>query len=120
MSDVIVEVIEEQYQVTIEDEDNIVVTVGEQGPEGIPGASTASAVAVTPYGPITATTAQGAIEQLADQLFKSATAPISNVEEGDLWYDTSVDVLKVYKNGSWINMILEPDLTNASLDGGYF
>lgn len=120
MSDVIVQVVEEEYLVTIEDDDHIVVTVGEQGPEGIPGASNASAITVTPYGPITATTAQGAIEQLADQLFKSATAPTTNVEEGDLWYDTSVDVLKVYKNGSWINMILEPDLENAVLNGGYF
>lgn len=117
MSDVIVEVVEENYQVTVQDETNLVVTVGEPGP---PGTGSAATVAVTPYGPITATTAQGAIEQLADQLFKSGTAPTTNVEEGDLWYDTTNDILKVYKNGSWINMILEPDLENAVLNGGYF
>lgn len=120
MSDTIVQVIEEQYQVTIIDDTNIVVTVGEQGPPGTAGATTGTGVTITPYGSISATNAQAAIEQLADQLFKSAIEPTNNLEEGDLWYDTANDILKVYKNGYWINMILEPDLTNASLDGGYF
>ena len=66
----------------------------------LPGATPASTVTVTPYGPVTATNIQGAIEQLADQNFRSAGAPTANIGEGDTWYDTDDDQFKVYRETS--------------------
>ena len=39
-----------------------------------------------------------ALEKLADQFFRGTTAPTgSNLEEGDLWYDTDDNQLKIYQ-----------------------
>ena len=58
----------------------------------------AASVSVTPTGSVTATTLQGAIEQLAAQDFRSNAAPTgSNVEVGDTWYDTDDNVFYVYR-----------------------
>ena len=60
--------------------------------------SVAAGVASDAYGPITATTVQGALEQLADQNFRQAAAPTgATVSEGDTWYDTDDDEFKVYR-----------------------
>lgn len=64
----------------------------------LPGATPASTVTVAPYGPITATNIQAAIEQLADQNFRQDAAPTgATVSEGDTWYDTDDDEFKVYR-----------------------
>jgi len=95
-------------------------------------ATDASNVTVTPVGTITATDLQAALEELADQKFVSATAPASddaNLEEGDLWYDTANNTLKVYRNTSWEEITLNAQLsesasgseyTDVTLNGGYF
>lgn len=58
----------------------------------------ASGVTSEAYGSVTATTVQGAIEQLADQNFRQAAAPTgATVSEGDTWYDTDDDEFKVYR-----------------------
>ena len=63
------------------------------------------------HGPITADNVRDAIQQLADQNFRSTTAPTgSNVQEGDTWYDTDDDQLKVYRETStntfeWVPII---------------
>ena len=58
----------------------------------------ASGVTSQAYGSVTATTVQGAIEQLADQNFRQAAAPTgATVSEGDTWYDTDDDEFKVYR-----------------------
>jgi hypothetical protein len=84
-------------------------------------------IEIQPYGSITATTIQGAIEQLADQNFRSTTTPTgSNVEEGDTWYDTDDNQLKVYRETSagvfeWVPIIIgniSPD--SDTLDAGAF
>ena len=63
--------------------------------------SAASGVSSAAYGSVTATTVQGAIEQLADQSFRQAAAPTgATVSEGDLWYDTDDDEFKVYRETS--------------------
>ena len=60
--------------------------------------SAASGVSSAAYGSVTATTVQGAIEQLADQDFRQAAAPTgATVSEGDTWYDTDDDEFKVYR-----------------------
>ena len=55
------------------------------------------------HGPITADNVRDAIQQLADQQFRGTTAPSSstaNLEEGDLFYDTDDNQIKVYRETS--------------------
>jgi hypothetical protein len=60
--------------------------------------NTATTIASSAYGSITATNVQGALEQLADQNFRQAAAPTgATVSEGDTWYDTDDDEFKVYR-----------------------
>jgi hypothetical protein len=79
---------------------------------------------VAPYGTITATTVQDALKQLADQDFRSNDAPTgTNVSEGDTWYDTDDNILKVYREVSsnvfaWTNVVVAD--TNELLDAGAF
>ncbi len=84
----------------------------------------ASTLPVTPYGTVTATNVQAAIEQLADQDFRATDAPTgTNVSEGDTWYDTDDNVMKVYREISagvfgWTNLVVTD--TDALLDAGAF
>ena len=94
----------------------------------------ASQIAITPVAgtDIDATNIQEALHQLADQRFTGATAPASsdaNLEEGDLWYDTANNLLKVYRNTTWENLVIAAQLAEDSgtteyadvnLNGGYF
>jgi len=74
---------------------------------------------------IPAGTVANALGVLADQFFRSDTAPTgSNLEEGDLWYDTNDDQLMVYRETSPSNFEFVP-LASATgtmdnLDGGGF
>lgn len=84
-------------------------------------------VAIEPYGTVTATTVQGAIEQLADQDFRTTDTPTgSNIEEGDTWYDTDDNQLKVYRETSpgifeWVPIIVGNISENSdTLDAGAF
>ena len=86
--------------------------------------SDSAAMGVTPYGTITATTVQAALNQLADQDFRSTSTPTgTNVSEGDTWYDTDDNILKVYREVSsnvfaWTNVVVAD--TNELLDAGAF
>jgi hypothetical protein len=85
-----------------------------------------------PGSDITATNVQDAIHQLADQKFVGAVAPSSsdtNLDEGDLWYDTQLNKLKVYRNTTWEDLVIAAQLSEGSaateyaditLNGGYF
>ncbi len=79
---------------------------------------------ITPYGSITANNVQGALEQLADQDFRSTSAPTgTNVSEGDTWYDTDDNEMKVYREIStgvfaWTNFVVAE--TDETLDAGAF
>jgi hypothetical protein len=92
----------------------------------IPEAGTsASGITLVPYTTVTATNVQTALEQLADQFFRSASAPTGgNLAEGDLWYDTDDDQLKVYRETSLNNFEFVPLAaatdTMDNLDGGLF
>ena len=109
-------------------EDQVVVTTTTT----LSGGTDASNVTVTPVGTITATDLQSALEQLSDQKFVSATQPSSgdtNLEEGDLWYNTTDDTLNVYREGAWEEITLNAQLsedyqgteyTDVTLNGGYF
>ena len=79
---------------------------------------------VAPYGTITATNVQSALEQLADQDFRSNDTPTgTNVSEGDTWYDLDDNTMKVYREISsgvfaWTNVVVAE--TNDTLDAGAF
>lgn len=66
-----------------------------------------------------------ALEILADQFYRGTDAPTgNNLEEGDLWYDTDDDQLKVYRETS-SNIFEFVPLAQATgtmnnLDGGLF
>ena len=65
--------------------------------------SDASGVNFTPHGTVTATNVQSALQQLADQQFRGTTPPAdgtANLEEGDLFYDTDDNQIKVYRETS--------------------
>ena len=52
---------------------------------------------------------QTALQQLADQNFRGASAPTgSTLDEGDIWYDTDDDQLKVYRETSTGNFAFVP------------
>ena len=80
-----------------------------------------------PYGTLTAVNVQDALEQLADQDFRTPTTPTgANIEEGDTWYDTDDNQLKVYRETSegvyeWVPIMvgnISPD--SDTLDAGAF
>jgi hypothetical protein len=90
---------------------------------GVPGGS----VNITPYGTITATDLQTALEQLADQYFRQNETPTGpNIEEGDMWYDKDDDQLKAYRETSigvfeWVPVILgDPTATSDIVDAGAY
>ena len=76
---------------------------------------------------VTATTLQGAIEQLAANQFKSNSPPTgAGVDEGDTWYDLDDNQMKVYRETStgvfnWVPLIIG-DIAGDSdtLDAGSF
>lgn len=108
-------------EITIQ-EDVTSVTVTADVP---PAATSAGGISLTPHNTVTATNVQDALEQLADQFFRSASAPTGgNLAEGDLWYDTDDDQLKVYRETSLNNFEFVPLAaatdTMDNLDGGLF
>ena len=89
-------------------------------------------IAFTPVGTLTATNIQDALHQLADQQFVQPTEPAtadSNLQEGDLWYNTTDNKLMVYRNTTWEEIVISAQLSESSdtteysdvtLNGGYF
>ena len=97
----------------------------------VPASTIASAIGSTAYANITATNIQEAIEQLADQFYRGSTTPSgTNLGEGDLWYDTANEELRVYReisSGSfaWIALVAGGYIAGETslmdkLDGGFF
>ena len=71
--------------------------------------TSAENVSFSAYNTITANNVRDALQQLADQNFRSASAPSgANVGEGDIWYDTDDDQLKVYRETSSGNFAFVP------------
>ncbi len=89
-------------------------------------------ISFTPVGTLSATNIQDALHQLADQKFVQAAAPATedtNLQEGDLWYNTADNKLMVYRNTTWEDITLGAQLsessgtaeyTDVTLNGGYF
>ena len=85
----------------------------------------ASDVTYTSHNTLPGGNVQAALEILADQFYRGTDAPTgNNLGEGDLWYDTDDDQLKVYRETS-SNIFEFVPLAQATgtmnnLDGGLF
>ena len=127
-------IVEEVTDLTVTNANNISVTL-EESPTlltvnnfAIPAQFMDSAnVSFDGHGTITADNVRDALQQLADQDFRSTTAPTgSNVEEGDTWYDTDDNQLKVYRETSsgvfeWVPIIVGAASDDSdTLDAGAF
>ena len=87
------------------------------------GSQQASAINYTPTGRMAATTVQGALDEIAGDFFVQDSTPSgSQLNEGDLWYDTDDDELKVYRGSTWQTLAgAGGDAeTMLTLDGGSF
>ena len=96
-------------------------------PFEVPGQITANNVTVTPYNTIASTNLQTVLQGLAAQDFRGTSAPSgSTVSEGDTWYDTDDDQLKVYRetssgNFAWVPIMvgnISPD--SDTIDAGSY
>lgn len=106
-----IEITQSVTDVTVSNTSNTAITVDTSGttsvsvnPIAIPTqAVIAGNVTLNATGTVTATNVQDAIAQLAAQQFRGTTAPTAgttNLEEGDFFYDTDDDQLKVYRETS--------------------
>ncbi len=90
-------------------------------------------VVFAPYNTLTASNVSDALKQLADQNFRSDAAPVgstvagaSTISEGDTWYDTDDNQLKVYRETStnvfeWVPIIVGAAADDSdTLDAGAF
>ena len=120
-------------KVTVSSSSNIAVSLAEQSTDvkvnnfAIPTASLATSIGFSPYGSITATNVADAIKELADQNFRGPNVPTGpTVGEGDIWYDTDDDELKVYRETStgvfqWVPIIVGAAGSDSdTLDAGAF
>jgi hypothetical protein len=115
-----VEIVEEVTTVSVTNNSSIAVTLDDTSTTlvtvnnlALPAQfQDAANIAVTPYNTITSSNLQTALQQLADQDFRGASAPTgSNIQEGDTWYDTDDEQFKVYRETStgtfqWVPIIV--------------
>ena len=83
----------------------------------------AAAIDYTPSGRMAATTVQGALDEIAGDFFvQDGTPSGSQLNEGDLWYDTDDDEIKVYRESTWQTLAGAGGTaeTMLTLDGGSF
>lgn len=85
----------------------------------------AGGISYTPHGTISSTNVQDALNELADDAWRSASAPTGGaLDEGDLWYDTTNNQMKVYRNTEWELLVLADalagDFDALTMDGGTF
>ena len=128
------QIVEQVTDLTVSNTNNITVTL-EESPTlltvnnfAIPVQFMDSAnVSFDGHGPITADNVRDALQQLADQNFRTAETPTgSNIEEGDTWYDTDDNQLKVYRETSpsvfeWVPiMVGNISEDSDTLDAGAF
>ena len=84
----------------------------------------ASGVACTPHTTMTQENVQAAIQQLETQFSKGDTDPTSETEpfldEGDLFYNTNTNQLKVYRGSDTWDILLQAEGDMDTLDGSTF
>ena len=78
------------------------------------------------YGSITADNIEEAIQQLADSSFSQSSAPSTNLNEGDTWYNTATETFNVYRETSvgvfqWVPILVgSAGGDSDTLDAGAF
>ena len=83
--------------------------------------SPAGAISYAPYGSVSSTTVQAAIDELADDFYRGTETPGSGYEEGDLFYDTDDNLFRVYVENEWVTLLRAADTDDMQrLDGGNF
>jgi len=98
---------------------NITVEAGDSFIIEVADAISAASTVYDPSGSdLSATDLQSVIDELANEKFSQATAPTVGVSEGDLWYDTDDDELKVRRDNAWVEIVQE-DLS-GNVDGGSY
>ena len=98
---------------------NITVEAGDAFTVEVSSAVSAASTIYDPSGSdLSATDLQTVIDELANEKFAQTTAPTVGVSEGDLWYDTDDDELKVRRDSAWVEIVQE-DLS-GDLDGGSY
>jgi len=129
-----VQIVEEVTQLSVSNANDVSVTLSDDSTTltvnnfALPTAYVdAVDVTFSPHGTVTATNLRDAVQQLADQDFRSDDAPSGpNVEEGDTWYDTNDNQLKVYRETStgvfeWVPIMIGNDSPDSdTLDAGAF
>lgn len=137
---------EENIQLTITEEiteiiasNTDAITVGISGDDtaltvntfALPSTIPSAQITFTPYGQVTATTVQDAVKQLVDlasyaQPAEPSAVGGSSVSEGNIWYDTDDDQVKIYRETSsgvfeWVPIILgAAGADSDTLDAGAF
>tara|TARA_R100001443_G_scaffold115939_1_gene134934 strand:- start:435 stop:842 length:408 start_codon:yes stop_codon:yes gene_type:complete len=80
-------------------------------------------VVSTTHNTLSVENVQAAIEQLESQFSRGATDPTAESEQyldnGDLFYNTNTNQLKVYRDGAW-QILLQADGDMDTLDGSTF
>ena len=129
-----VQITEEVTQLSVTNDNGISVTL-EESPTlltvnnfAIPAQFMDSAnVSFDGHGTITADNVRDALQQLADQDFRTTETPTGpNIEEGDTWYDIDDNQLKVYRETSsgvfeWVPiMVGNISEDSDTLDAGAF
>ena len=112
--------IESDTEITI-NEDVTEVDITATTPVTITGAS---GINFTPYGTVSSTNVQSALQELADQ-FTITTSQPGSPDEGDLFYDTDDNVLQVYADADgsrqWLTILRAGAADDMQrLDGGSF
>ena len=130
-----VSIVVDTTTVTVTSEEAVKVAIAPETTEiaiaVVPAATLANQIGSTAYGSITATNIQTALEQLADQFYRGSGTPSgTNLGEGDLWYDTANEELRVYREIStgsfaWIALVAGGYIAGETslmdkLDGGFF
>ena len=86
-------------------------------------AAVATDIVYSPTGKMSSTKMQDASDELAGDDFRSTGTPSgSQVDNGDLWYDTDDHELKVYRDSNWQTIAAAGGTTETMLtmDGGSF
>ncbi len=85
--------------------------------------ATAEGVQCSTHNTMTQSNVQSALEQLDAQFGRGATDPTAQTEpfldNGDLFYNTNTNQLKVYRDGAW-QILLQAEGDMDTLDGSTF
>ena len=119
---------EDNWFVTLTEDDNEIIVYNETKEIEVPTGNylfdgsmlAASGYTVTPHGRISGDDIQEAIQELDDSLSNRAAAP-TNPVEGNIYYDTDDNILRLYIDSQWKTLAAATLINNMStVNGGSF